>query len=69
MNFLTNCCFLDVRNDTSKTTETNEKETNNIDIPIEKNREMVLEAISSDDDIAMDSEEDGVLVLFSTINL
>lgn len=51
----------DVRNDTSKTTETNEKETNNIDIPIEKNREMVLEAISSDDDIAMDSEEDGVL--------
>lgn len=58
-----------MRNDTSKTTETNEKETNNIDIPIEKNREMVLEAISSDDDIAMDSEEDGVLVLFSTINL
>lgn len=26
---------------------------------------MLLEAISSDDDIAMDSEEDGVLVFFN----
>jgi len=58
-----------VQNDTSKTTEAHEKETNNMDIPIEKKEEMVLEAISSDDDMAMDSEEDGALVLFSIINL
>lgn len=47
--------------DTSKTFEIPEKETNNMDISSEKKGEMLLEAISSDDDIAMDSEEDGVL--------
>lgn len=30
-----------------------------------KKGEMLLEAISSDDDIAMDSEEDGVLVFLN----
>lgn len=50
-----------MQNDTAKTTETHEKETGNMDIPIEKKGEMLLEAISSDDDIAMDSEEDGAL--------
>jgi len=63
------CCILGMQNDTAKTTETHEKETSNMDIPIEKKGEMLLEAISSDDDIAMDSEEDGALVLFSNINL
>jgi len=62
-------CILGMQNDTAKTTETHEKETGNMDIPIEKKGEMLLEAISSDDDIAMDSEEDGALVLFSNINL
>lgn len=58
-----------MQNDTSKTTQTPEKETGDIDLSIEKKGEMLLEAISSDDDIAMDSEEDGALVLFSIINL
>jgi len=39
-----------------------------MDISSEKKGEMLLEAISSDDDIAMDSE-DGVLVFFSIIHL
>lgn len=39
------------------------KESNNVENPVEKKGEMLLEAISSDDDIAMDSDEDGVLVL------
>jgi len=61
--------ILDVQNDSSKTTETPEKETGDIELSNEKKGEMLLEAISSDDDIAMDSEEDGALVLFSIINL
>ncbi|XP_060844094.1 protein virilizer homolog isoform X2 [Rhopalosiphum padi] len=51
-----------VPNDTNKTSEIHEKETNNMAIPSEKKRVKLLElleAISSDDDIAMDSEEDG----------
>jgi len=40
-----------------------------MDISSEKKGEMLLEAISSDDDIAMDSEEDGILVFFSIIYL
>jgi len=63
-----NYCILDVLNDTSKTTETPEKKTDDIDISNEKKGEMLLEAISSDDDIAMDSE-DGALVLFLIRNL
>ncbi|XP_025199318.1 protein virilizer homolog isoform X2 [Melanaphis sacchari] len=55
------CCILAVPNDTSKTSETQEKETINMDIQSEKKGEMLLEAISSDDDIALDSEEDGAL--------
>lgn len=58
-----------MQNDTSKITKTPEKETDDIDIPNEKKGDMLLEAISSDDDIAMDSEEDGALVLYLIINL
>uniref|UniRef100_A0A2S2PRM4 Protein virilizer n=2 Tax=Schizaphis graminum TaxID=13262 RepID=A0A2S2PRM4_SCHGA len=57
-------CILAVSNNTNKTSEIHEKETNNMAIPSEKKRVKLLElleAISSDDDIAMDSEEDGVL--------
>lgn len=58
-----------MQNDTRKTTETHEKETSNMDMSNEKKGEMLLEAISSDDDIAMDSEEDGALVLISNRNV
>jgi len=64
-------CILAVPNDTNKTSEIHEKETNNMAIPSEKKRVKLLElleAISSDDDIAMDSEEDGVLVFLFIIH-
>lgn len=40
------------------------QKSNNVEKPSEKIGEMILEAISSDDDIAMDSEEDGNLVFY-----
>jgi hypothetical protein len=63
-------CILAVPNDTNKTSEIHEKETN-MAIPSEKKKVKLLElleAISSDDDIAMDSEEDGVLVFLFIIH-
>lgn len=53
---------LDVLKDTNKIIA--EESSNSIEKLSEKKGEMLLEAISSDDDIAMDSEEDGLLVQY-----
>lgn len=47
-----------------QTCSLHETESDNVDKSSEIKGEMLLEAISSDDDIAMDSEEDVTLVMF-----
>lgn len=60
-----NFYILDTLEDTNKLSK---KESNGLEKFNEKKGELLLEAISSDDDIAMDSEEDGALVLYIYIN-
>lgn len=60
-----NFYILDTREVTNKLSK---KESNDLEKFNEKKGELLLEAISSDDDIAMDSEEDGALVLYIYIN-
>lgn len=61
--FKINPYVLDVLKDSSKIIV--KDPSNSIEKLSENKSEMLLEAISSDDDIAMDSEEDGLLVLYT----
>lgn len=60
-----NFYILDILEDTNKLSKKESKDLGNFN---ETKGELLLEAISSDDDIAMDSEEDGALVLYIYIN-
>lgn len=60
-----NFYILDILEDTNKLSK---KASNDLEKFNETKGELLLEAISSDDDIAMDSEEDGALVLYIYIN-